>query len=53
MNIFLRIWQKYIGIIFESFTPTIAVLAVVIFLFENLREKRSVSLTKQSGIACF
>ena len=32
----------------------IAVLAVVIFfLFDNLREKRSVSLTKHSGIACF
>ena len=31
----------------------VVVLAVVIFLFENLREKRSVALTKSSGIACF
>ena len=29
------------------------VLAVVIFLFDNLREKRSVLLTKSSRIACF
>ena len=28
-------------------------LAAVSFLFDNLREKRSVPLTKQSDIACF
>ena len=31
----------------------IVVLAIVIFLFDNLREKRSVPLTKEPGIACF
>ena len=31
----------------------IVVLAVVIFLFDNIREKRSVTLTKWSDIACF
>ena len=32
----------------RAFTPmAIVVLAVVIFLFDNLREKRSVSLTNQ------
>ena len=29
------------------------VLAAVISVFDNLREKRSVSLTKESGTACF
>ena len=28
-------------------------LAVVIFLFDSLREKRSVLLTEQSGTVCF
>ena len=32
---------------------TIVVLAAVIFLFGSLREKRSVPLTEQSGIARF
>ena len=31
----------------------IFVFAVVTFLFDNLREKRSVPLTKYLGIACF
>ena len=37
----------------SSFTWTaIVVLAVVIFIFDSLREKRSVPLTKQAGVAC-
>ena len=31
----------------------VVVVAIVIFLVENLREKRSVALTKWSGVACF
>ena len=39
---------------FGSFTLTaVLVLVVVILLFDSLREKRSVPLTKQSGIARF
>ena len=46
--------EKKIGIILiHSHQMAIVVLAVVIFWFDNLREKRSVPLTKQSGIACF
>lgn len=37
----------------DSFHTTTIVLAVVIFLFDKLREKRSVLLTKESAIACF
>ena len=37
----------------HSHHTAIIVCATVIFLFDNLREKRLVPLTKQSGIACF
>ena len=46
--------KKKIGVtLIYSHWTAIVVLAVVIFLFDNQREKRSVPLTKQSGIACF
>ena len=46
--------DKKIGIILiNSHLMAIVVLAVVIFLFDNLREKGSVPLTKQSGTAGF
>ena len=37
----------------HSHWTAIVVLAVVIFLFDTLREKRSTPPTKQSGTACF
>ena len=44
---FLPIGQIKIGIIsIHSYQMAIVVLAVVIFLFDNLREKSSVLLTK-------
>ena len=43
-----------IGIIFIHSQQTAAVvLAIVIFVFDKVRAKRSVLLTKQSGISCF
>ena len=43
-----------IGIILiHSHWAAIVVWAVVIFLLDNLVEKRSVELTEQSGAACF
>ena len=42
-----------IGILLILSHQTAIVLALVIFLFDSLREKRSVPLTKESGIACF
>ena len=55
-----RICQKYIiffanltTILIHSHQRATAVLAIVIVLFDNLREKRSVPLTTQSGIVCF
>ena len=37
----------------HSHRPALVVLAVVIFLFDSLKEKRSVPLTAWSGTACF
>ena len=37
----------------HSHRTAITVLAAVIFLFDKLREKRSVPLTKQPGSVCF
>ena len=39
-------------ILIHSHQMAIVMLAIVIFLFDNLREKESVPLTKQPGIAC-
>ena len=50
---FANLTKKIDSILVHSHWMAIVVLAVVIFLFDNLREKRSVPLTKQSGIACF
>ena len=42
---------KNIGIILiHSYQTAIVLLVVVIFFFDNLREERSVPLSKQSGI---
>ena len=38
--------------IIHSYQVAIVVLVIVTFQFDNLREKRSVPLTKESGIAC-
>ena len=40
-------------ILIHSHRTAITVLAAVIFLFDKLREKRSVPLTKQPGSVCF
>ena len=40
-------------ILIHLYQMAIVVLAVVICLFDSLRESRSVPLMKQSGIACF
>ena len=46
--------KKKTGVILiHSHQKPVVVLAVVTFLFNNLRDKRSVPLTKESGIACF
>ena len=45
--------QRIGKILIHSHWTAIVVLAVVIFLFHNPREKKSVSLRKQSVIACF
>ena len=39
-------------ILIHSHRTTVVVLAIVIPLFDDLREKRSVSLTEWSGVAC-
>ena len=44
---------KQLGIILVHSHWMAIVLAVVMFLFDNLREKRSVLLSEQSGIANF
>ena len=41
------------GIVFIHTHHMTIVLAVVIFLFDNLRQKKSEPLTKWSGVACF
>ena len=49
--IFLLIWPKLgINLIHSQWT---AIVLAVIFLFDNLREKRFMSLIKLSGTACF
>ena len=53
IDIFFADLTKKIGIIFIHSQQTAIVLTAVVFLFDSLREKRSVPLTKQSGIACF
>ena len=50
--IFPDLTPKIAIILINSHWMTIVVLAVAIFQFDNLRKKRSVSLTKLSGIAC-
>ena len=51
---FLPIWSnERVTILIHSYWTATVVLAAVIFLFDSLREKRSVPLTKQSGSACF
>lgn len=46
-------WGSIPGIILIHSHKTTIVLDAVIFLFGNISEKRSVSLTKKSGTACF
>ena len=52
-NVFFTNLTKKIGIILTHSHQMAIVLAAVIFLFDSLRKKRSVSLTRKSGIACF
>ena len=52
-NMFLAHLSKIGIILIHSHWMPIGVLAVVIFYFDNLREKMSVPLTKKSGITCF
>ena len=51
--IFCQSDKKVRVILIHSHQTAIVVLMTVPFLFDNLRKKRSESLTKQSGVACF
>ena len=49
---FVAALTETIGIMLTHFHKMATVSAVVCFLLDNLREKRSVPETKYSGIAC-
>ena len=54
-NIFFADLTKKIDVILihSHWTTTVVLASVFFFLFDNLKEKRSGPLAKQSGIACF
>ena len=53
MYIFFAYLTKVGIILIHSHWVAIVVLAVIIFIFDDLRQKKSMFLAKESGITCF